>query len=114
MKKLKNIGCEKKIIDVLKRVKRCLKEIYGHKLIDVILYGSYARNSYDDDSDIDIAVVLKGSVDKTKEIDIIYDSLYDLILEYSELISIFPLSEDDLENTSWPLYYNIINEGIKI
>ena len=36
--------------------------------MDIILYGSFARNSAGKDSDIDIAVVLRGEVDTVKEI----------------------------------------------
>ncbi len=31
-----------------------LREIFGEKLDSVLLYGSYARGDYDDESDVDI------------------------------------------------------------
>jgi hypothetical protein len=37
-----------------------------------------------------------------------------LILETSELISVYPISEKEVENSVWPLYYHIRTEGIKI
>ena len=30
------------------------KELFGEKLKDIILFGSYARGDYDDESDVDI------------------------------------------------------------
>jgi predicted nucleotidyltransferase len=99
---------------ILPRIKEILEGIYSNRLEDVILYGSFARNMPTEDSDIDIAVVLKGKVNKAEEIDKIYDALYDLILETSELISVYPISEKEVENPVWPLYYHIRTEGIKI
>jgi len=43
--------------DILSEVKKKLKKLYGPKLFDVILYGSYARGDYDQNSDIDLLVV---------------------------------------------------------
>lgn len=104
----------KEVRYLLSRIRKLLERIYGDRLMDVILYGSFARNTSTNDSDIDIAVVLKGTVNKTKEIDRIYDMLYDIILETGELISVNPLSEEEIKNLIWPLYYHIKREGIRI
>lgn len=58
--------------------------------------------------------MLKGNVDKAKEIDKIYDVLYELILETGELISVYPLSEEEIGNLIWPLHHRIRMEGVKI
>ena len=34
------------------------KDIFGQKLKDVILFGSYARGDYDKESDVDIAILV--------------------------------------------------------
>lgn len=102
------------IEDLLPRIRKIIERIYGDRLVDVILYGSFARNTPTEDSDIDIAVLLKGRVDKTKEIDKICDALYDLELESGELISVNPLSEEEVEDLEWPLHYLIKTEGIRI
>ncbi|MFQ6062917.1 MAG: nucleotidyltransferase domain-containing protein [Methanosarcinales archaeon] len=99
---------------LLPRIRRILENIYCDSLVEVILYGSFARNAPTKDSDIDIAVVLKGKVNKAKEIDRIYDALYDLMLETGELISVYPVSEEEVGNLVWPLYYYIRTKGIKI
>jgi predicted nucleotidyltransferase len=77
---------------LLPRIRKIIERIYGDRLVHVILYGSFARNTSTEDSDIDIAVLLKGRVDKTKEIDKIGDAIYDLMLETGELISVYPMS----------------------
>ncbi len=104
----------KEIESLLFEIRACLKRIYGKRLADVILYGSFANDKANEDSDIDIAVVLKGSVDKAEEISKIHDAVYHLSLEYCQLISIYPLSEEELGDVEWPLHYYIKNEGIKV
>ncbi len=99
---------------ILPEIKSALENIYGARLVGVILYGSFARNTPTVDSDIDIAAVLKGAVNPIKEIDRIYDVLYDLMLETGELISVYPLSEEEMGNSVWPLYHHIRTEGLRI
>lgn len=53
-----------RIIDlkpILEKYVDKLKEIYGDDLLQVSLFGSYARGDYGPDSDIDILVIVKGS-----------------------------------------------------
>lgn len=51
-----------------------LLKIFGNNISMIILYGSVARNEYTDESDIDIAIILKNEIDnKTKE------SIYKLV-----------------------------------
>lgn len=104
----------KDIEHILPRIKEILKRFYGNRLDGIIVYGSFAINKATEDSDIDIAIVLKGKVNKIKEIDKIHDLIYPLSLEYGELISVNPISTEELEDTEWPLYYHIKNEGIKV
>lgn len=103
----------KNIKDLLPKIRELLERIYGDRLMEVFLYGSFARNKAMKESDIDIAVVIRGRVNKAKEIDKIYDVLYDLMLETGELISVNPLSDEEIKNSIWPLYYHIRTEGIK-
>lgn len=99
---------------MLKDIKNILKNIYSDRLVAVILYGSFAKNKATEESDIDIAVVLKGNINKISEIGKIHDSIYSLGLETGELISVNPISEKELNDTEWPLYYHIQREGIKV
>ena len=45
---------------VLSEVTTGLREIFGEKLENVILYGSYARGDADEESDIDIMALIRG------------------------------------------------------
>lgn len=104
----------KEIKPILLEIKKLLKNIYDDRLTKIILYGSFARDEATIESDIDIAVVLKGRIDKIKEIDKIHDVIYPLTIEYGELISVNPMSEEEIKDVEWPLYYHIQNEGITV
>lgn len=103
----------RKVNQVLFKIKETLERVYGNRFIEIIIYGSIARGTFNKDSDIDIALILKGKVNKSKEINRIYDVIYDLILETGELISINPISEKEIQNPNWPLYHHIRSEGMK-
>jgi predicted nucleotidyltransferase len=47
------------IIEILKEFKHELTEILGNKLVDVILFGSYARGDYTKESDVDVLIIVK-------------------------------------------------------
>ncbi len=58
------------ILEILKEFKRELSKILGDKVVDVILFGSYARRDYTPESDIDVLIVVKNklSIDEENEI----------------------------------------------
>ena len=88
-------------------------EIYGDLLVSVILYGSVARGTQTDESDIDIAVMLRSkenSYMKEKMTDIIVD----LELEYNKVLSILRIDYEKFkiwENTM-PFYKNMKEDGV--
>ena len=83
-------------------------------MVDIILYGSYARGKQRSDSDIDIAVVLKGDINPFKEIDRITEFSYNLSLKCSTLLSIHPISEIDFLTRNSPFLLNLREERISI
>ncbi len=113
MQKENKLG-EKNIENILSDLKRELKQLYQNRLVSVILYGSYARGEAGEDSDIDIVVVLKGTVIPGREIDCMLDTIIDLGLKYNTLISIYPVSEDCMQSVKSPLLLNVRAEGISI
>lgn len=100
------------IRDALAEVKQALRLIYGPRLKQVLLYGSWARGDATDDSDIDIAVVLGGDVSPTLEIDRTVGIVFDMNLRYGVLISIYPVSDVEYRNVISPLLLNLRREGV--
>ena len=97
---------------VLAEVKEALRRLYGPRLKQVILYGSWARGDATSDSDIDVAIVLEGAVSPTQEIDRTADIVFELNLKYGVLISVYPVSEDEYRNLESPLLMNVRREGV--
>jgi uncharacterized protein len=100
--------------ELLAELQKDLKKIYGQRLRKIVLYGSYARGQAGKDSDLDVAVVLKGRVNPGKEIDRMLDVLVDLNLKYQILVSAYPVSEQDFLSRPSPLLINIRSEGMAL
>lgn len=94
-----------------------IKDIYGRHLRAVILYGSYARGDYREDSDIDIMIL----VDITNvEIEEYRKQLsymtYDFNMDYDADIKPIAKNEEHFRYwvSAYPFYANVEREGIKL
>ena len=92
-----------------------LKKLYGENLKKVILYGSYARGDFRDNSDIDIIVLLNLDVTTIQERKKDLSALtYDFGIAHN--VEISAQSESYLHYIDWqkvhPLYQNIENDGV--
>lgn len=92
-----------------------IRKIYGTYLKKVILYGSYARGDYNDQSDIDIMLL----VDLTAaEMDAYADQLSELGFEYNVDYDIWmmPVVKNKQHFEKWaeayPFYSNVQREGV--
>jgi predicted nucleotidyltransferase len=97
---------------ILKEFREEASKLYKKRLKDIILYGSWARGTATDDSDIDLAIVLEGDVGIGREIDRMIDIVTDLNLKYDVLLSVYPVSEKDYAAVNSPLMLNIRKEGV--
>lgn len=97
---------------------RQVKTILGNKLSKVIIYGSYARGDYQENSDIDIMILVKDMRDS--EIRAIEERLCDLAfdIEMERELHISAFVVDEGHFVSWestlPFYANVRREGIEV
>lgn len=96
---------------ILKEFRKGLEKLYGNRLKNIILYGSWARGQATENSDIDLAVILEGEVDPCREIDVMIDLITDVNLDFETLLSVFPLSVTDFKQLNSPLLLNLRKEG---
>lgn len=84
--------------------------------VQLYLFGSAARGDYSSESDIDVLVLVPGELPHSQEEDI-FDTAYDVELEYDVVFGIIAYSRDFWKSRraqSMPLFENIRKEGISI
>jgi len=100
---------------IAKAVKEQLQLLYGDRLAKVILYGSYARGDFHEESDIDFLVVLKDEEIKVgREIFFMSDVLFNISLDNNIIISKHPTTLQRLNTSQFLFYKNVRREGIEI
>ncbi|MEA2075012.1 MAG: nucleotidyltransferase domain-containing protein [Euryarchaeota archaeon] len=100
------------IKNILEEFKEEIGKLYGTRLKEVILYGSWARGDATDESDIDLLIVLEGKIVPSAEIDRMIDIITEINLKHDVLLSVYPISEQDYSVINSPLLINVRKEGI--
>ena len=90
-----------------------LQNIFRDKLVSIILYGSMARGDADDESDIDIAFIIRSGIeDDEKNSFLKWNAALDL--KYGRVFSIVDIDKDTMDK--WgavvPYFRNINSEGV--
>ncbi|MCD8151792.1 MAG: nucleotidyltransferase domain-containing protein [Clostridiales bacterium] len=101
--------------NMLQELSELLRQAYGDKLRAVILYGSVARGTQTEGSDIDIMVLVDGDSAVLRSFwDKLSDVSTEMALKYLEVFSIIDVSYqeyNDWKNVS-PFYRNVSEEGV--
>lgn len=102
---------------LLKEAQSELSKVFGSKLLNVVLYGSYARGDYDSESDIDVMVLVDMDRDELNKYRRCVSELANGIdLRYDVLLSIKLQDKPNFDKykNSIPLYKNIVKEGLSV
>jgi uncharacterized protein len=106
--------------DTLRAAQAFLGRLRGkYAPLRALLYGSRARGDHGPDSDVDIAVLLKGRRgDRYRAMRDMSDAAYDVLLETGILIQPLPLWEDEFERpqkfSNPALIETIRREGLRL
>ncbi|MFV0527619.1 MAG: nucleotidyltransferase family protein [Lachnospiraceae bacterium] len=88
-------------------------KIIDNKVVSIILYGSTARGTNAEDSDVDVAILMQGNLDKDTE-EKLSDFIVDMNLEYDKVFSVIDIDYDLF--CKWqkvtPFYQNVTQEGV--
>ena len=98
----------------LSALRHSLEELYGQRLVSMILYGSQARGDARPWSDIDLLVVLKGSIEDHQEWNRVEDLVAALCREYDVVMSPVFVAEDDYVSGDRGLLHNVRREGVPV
>lgn len=102
---------------ILEKVAGVYKITFENRIFAIYLYGSYARGTNTDMSDIDIVAIVEGERNELQQhLKIIWDKVADISLEYDTVVSptIIPYEEFENYKEILPYYKNIVKEGVKI
>ena len=98
---------------VLKELVEGILAIFETQVIRIVLYGSVVRGTNTTESDVDIALLLNGSLNKETE-DKLSDLVVDLNLKYDTVLSVIDIDYELFKK--WekvtPFYKNVNEEGI--
>ena len=106
-----------RLSEILSKVTAESKAVFGAKLDSVILFSSYARGDYDEESDVDVLILVDLSPEELAKYRTHLDSLCgELLLEYGIVVSAIEkdLSSYNKYSNALPFYKNIAREGVKI
>ena len=106
---------DEKLKKILMELAEMLQEVYRDKLKEVILYGSVARGTATDDSDVDIMVLVDGTDQELRAFeDRLSDVSTDISIKYFKVFSIIDVCYQ--EYMYWmkisPFYRNVSEEGV--
>jgi uncharacterized protein len=111
-----NKASDSEFSQVLQEIKRKATEIIGGRLSEAILYGSYARSRQDEDSDLDVMLLVDDNEENVKKWDKIFTDIgFELSLKYNLMPSIFVNSRERFYKylDVLPFYMNVDREGVR-
>lgn len=95
--------------------KRRLQKRYGERMDRLILYGSYARGDYNEESDVDLLIVLTDEPEpRLQTINELAHLKYDLLIQHGVLLSTKVVSMQTLVSGKSAVYHFIRKEGVTI
>lgn len=99
--------------ELLREMKLRLGAEFAERFRGVVLFGSSARGQAGPESDIDILVLLQGSVETGQDIDAAVRAIYPLQLDIPDRpIHLVVADVEDYEAGEFALYRNAKSEGI--
>ena len=110
--------CTKMQLDnIARQMAQSYRSVYGNDVVAIYLYGSYAREDFDHESDIDITAIVKGDrLELQNKLKKIWDISADIGLENDVIVSptVIPFEEFEEYKHTLPYYMNIQKEGKRI
>lgn len=98
---------------ILKELVDGILDVLRERAVRIVLYGSVAMGTYTEDSDIDIAVIMHGILDRKME-DILSDFVVEMNLKYDKVFSVIDIDYEKFQR--WknvtPFYQNVNREGV--
>lgn len=105
------------VVLLLEDLNKKIITLYGESLKSIILFGSYARGDNEDESDMDIMILVDLDIEEQR----IYrkalvEKITDLSIKYDIIISVIDNNYKEFyKRVDYvPFYKNVANEGVKL
>lgn len=102
------------ISNLMSEFAKDMKQQFGSDLSRIIVYGSYARGDYTENSDVDVMILVKTPEDDIRKyVEQVSDCAFDYLMKYG--IDISPVIKNEDHFNYWvdnlPYYRNVRDEG---
>jgi len=99
----------KQVNDIINQLNKKIKNMYSD-FNGLYLYGSYANNLANENSDIDLVAVFDNMLERKKRMNL-WNIIGKFEAEFDVILDFHPTTYDELKKN--PVYYNqVINKGI--
>lgn len=104
-----------KIRDLVYEFSEDMQRLFGSNLSRIVLYGSYARGDYTENSDVDVMILVRIPQNQIRKYaDLVSDQAFEYLIKYS--INISPVLKNEEHFNYWvdnlPYYRNVRDEGV--
>lgn len=106
------VNLKENALRIAKELHQRFAAIYGGRLKGVYLYGSYARGEATDDSDMDVAVILSGALNRADEAGRVSGLLSEISLREDALISALFISEEEWIKCPLAIHRSVLRDRI--
>jgi len=103
----------KEVGQIVDSLRKETERILGKNLVDIFLFGSYARGDFTQESDIDILIVVNKSLTR-EEKNKMSCFISALSLENEVVIAYVVYEKEFFDNVGSPLILNVKEEGVKV
>ena len=103
--------------DIVYEFAKDMKRLFGRDLSRIIIYGSYARGDYRENSDVDVMILVKLPEDSIRKYtDKVSDCAFEYLMKYG--VDISPVIKNEEHFNYWvdnlPYYRNVRDEGVVV
>lgn len=108
---------QKRIRNILKEFEQCMRNVFKEDFCKILVYGSYARGDYNENSDVDVMILVNTPLEKINSYyDQVSDCAFDFMMKYG--VDISPVIKNVEHFNYWkddlPYYHNVLKEGVAV
>src|SRR5689334_18040249 len=104
----------KPILHVVLELERGLRELYGERYRGLLLYGSYARGTAWEGSDVDLLLLLEGPVNVSREIVASEPVVWPLSLNSDLVLSVMPADYESYQRGETSFLSTVREEAVPV